>query len=240
MRESDALIVNGAGFEVGLLDTIEAATADGVPTYAATDGVRTLDLPHADGDADADADADADRARVDPHFFTDPSRMADAAAGIADFLMEEVPAFDDEALRAQAQAYGEELARLDGEVERIVAPIPPDQRTLVTNHEVFSYFADRYDFDVLGAVVPGGGTAAEPSAAELADLAEVIEGAQVPAIFVDTSSPQKLADALAAEVGDVQVVELFSESLGPEGSEGATFVGMARTNAQRIADALSP
>jgi zinc/manganese transport system substrate-binding protein len=58
----------------------------------------------------------------------------------------------------------------------------------------------------------------------------------VPAVFADTSSPDQLADALASEAGDVEVVELFTESLGPDGGE--TYVLMVRTNAQRIADAL--
>lgn len=68
-----------------------------------------------------------------------------------------------------------------------------------------------------------GGTGAEPSAQELDELATTIEAEDVPAIFGDVSSPQALAESLAAEVGDVEVVTLFSESLGGEGSGGATY-----------------
>lgn len=57
-------------------------------------------------------------------------------------------------------------------------------------------------------------------------------------VFADTSSPTKLAESLAAEAGDVDVVELFSESLGEAGSDGATYVDMVTTNAERIAAAL--
>jgi zinc/manganese transport system substrate-binding protein len=225
MRDADVLITNGAGFEEGLTESIEAAEQDGVPTFAAIDAVDTLQL---DGDGG-----------TDPHFFTDPARMATAAQGIADFLVDEVPSLDTPAFADQAEATIDGLHALDGEVERTLSAVPPDRRTLVTNHEVFGYFADRYGFEVVGAVIPAGTTQAEPSAAQLDELAHTIEERGVPAIFVETSSPARLADALADEVGDVDVVELFSESLGDEGSSGETYADMMRSNAERIADALA-
>jgi len=226
MRDADVLVTNGAGFEEGLTDTIEAAEHDGVATFAAIDAVDTLQL---EGDGG-----------TDPHFFTDPARMATAAQAIADFLVDEVPALDTPAFARQVRATVDQLHALDSEVERTLSAVPADRRTLVTNHEVFGYFADRYGFDVVGAVIPAGTTQAEPSAEELAQLADTIEARGVPAIFVETSSPTRLADALADEVGDVDVVELFSESLADEGSGGETYAAMMRTNATRIADALAP
>ncbi len=110
---------------------------------------------------------------------------------------------------------------------------------LVTNHEVFGYFADRYGFEVLGTVIPSLSTLSEPSAQELADLADAVAAAGVPAVFAEASSPTALAEALAAEGTDVAVVELFSESLAGPGSGAATYVEMVRTNAQRIAAALA-
>jgi zinc/manganese transport system substrate-binding protein len=224
MRGADVLVINGAGFEEGLTDAIEAAEQDGVPTFAAIDAVDTLELEGGEG--------------TDPHFFTDPARMATAAQAAADFLVDEVPGLDTPALAGHVRATIDDLQVLDSEVERTLSAVPPDRRTLVTNHEVFGYFADRYDFDVVGAVIPAGTTQAEPSAAQLDELAHTIEEQNVPAIFVETSSPTRLADALADEVGDVEVVELFSESLGDEGSDGETYADMMHTNAERIAEAL--
>jgi zinc/manganese transport system substrate-binding protein len=137
-------------------------------------------------------------------------------------------------------AYLDSLGSLDQEVDGLVATVPPDDRLLVTNHEVFGYFADRYGFEVVGAVIPGGSTLAEPSAAELADLVHQIDDRGVPAVFAETSSPTRLAEALAAEGADVAVVELFSESLGEPGSLGDTYLRMVRTNAERITAALAP
>jgi zinc/manganese transport system substrate-binding protein len=218
MREADALVVNGRGLEASLADAIDAAEADGVVVIRATDALT-------DG-------------ATDPHFVSDPVLMADAVRLIADRLLAAVPGLDTATVRQATDSYLVELGALDAEVSTLVAPIPPDRRVLVTNHEVFGYFARRYGFEVLGAVVPGGSTLAQPSAAALAALAELIAARDVPAIFADTSSPTRLVDALAAEGADVEVVALYSESLGRAGSDGDTYIGMMRTNAERIAAAL--
>ncbi len=61
----------------------------------------------------------------------------------------------------------------------------------------------------------------------------------MPAVFADVSSPEALAEALADEVGDVAVVALFTESLGEEGSGAETYDALLRTDAERIAGALT-
>jgi len=223
MREADVLVVNGLRFEEGLSDTIEAAEADGVVVVAATDAIEPIDF---------------EEGVQDPHLFTDPVRMRQAAELIADELAEQIPELDTPAYQERVDAYLVALDALDAEVVALLADIAPERRVLLTNHEVFGYFADRYDFEVLGAIIPGGSTLAEPSAADLTDLVNQIEERDVPALFADTSSPSRLADALAAEGSDVEVVELFSESLGEKGGDGDTYIGMVRANAERIAMAL--
>ncbi|MEO1065530.1 MAG: metal ABC transporter substrate-binding protein, partial [Actinomycetota bacterium] len=192
---------------------------------------------HSDEDGH-DHDHGHDHDGDDPHFFTDPVRMADAVEGIAAFLAN-VEGIDQAALDTAVAAYLAELETLDAEVTELVGGIPEDGRILVTNHEVFAYFADQYDFEVVGAIIPSGSTADGASAGELAELAELIEDEGVPAIFADTSASNELAETLAAEVGDIEVVELYTESLGEEGSDGATYLDMVRTNAERIAAALT-
>ena len=223
IRSADLLVVNGGGFEEGLLDVIEGAENDGVPVVEGLAAVEGLDGETA----------------VDPHFFTDPARMGVAVESIAKAVIDEIPSIDSDAIGDLTESFLAELERLDAEIEAQVATIPPADRVLVTNHEVFGYFADRYDFEVVGTVVPGGNTSDAGSGRALAELAEVIRERGVPAIFADTSSPDELARTLATEVGDVDVVELFSESLGGPGSGAATYVEMMRTNARRIVEALT-
>ncbi len=259
--DAQVLISNGASFEEGLLDVLESAE---VPTFEAISAVSTIEFgegghDHEDhegedhddeGDHDEDhegedhddegEDHDDDHAHDgdDPHFFTDPARMADAARGIADFLILNVDGIDADVLRETADAYIGELESLDADVAETLSALSEEQRVLITNHEVFGYFADRYDFEVVGAIIPSGSTSDGASAQALAELAELIEDEGVPAIFSDTSSSDELAQTLAAEVGDIEVVELFTESLGDEDSDGATYLDMVRANADRIAAAL--
>lgn len=242
LRSADVVVTNGFGFEAGLEDTIDAAADDGVDVIEvaelAPDHLRVDGAEAHEGEGEEDEDEHGHEGE-DPHVFTDPARMAVATAALADLLAERVEGLDTPAFSARADAYVAELEQLDAEVEQILSVIPAERRVLVTNHDVFGYFADRYGFEILGTVIPSLSTLAEPSVEELAALADAIAEAGVPAVFADTSSPSRLADALAAEGTNVQVVELFSESLGDEDSGAATYVEMIRTDAERIADALA-
>ncbi len=257
INSADALIVNGAGFEEGLLDVIEGAESEGVPIFEAISVVDTIEFGgHRDGDhddedhddepheeedhddAEHDEHDDNDHDGVDPHFFTDPVRMAQAIQGVVGFLEAEVAFDDPAALRASADVYVAELTELDNAVVELVDKIPQDRRVLVTNHEVFGYFADRYGFEVVGVIIPGGSTTSSASAGELAALGKLVEAEGVPAIFADTSTSADVVEALAAEAGGIAIVELYTESLGASDSDGATYLDMVRSNADRISGAL--
>ncbi|MDZ7674796.1 MAG: metal ABC transporter substrate-binding protein [Acidimicrobiales bacterium] len=262
IREADALVVNGAGLEEGLLDVIESAEDDGVPTFEAISAVATIGFgegghahddehseeDHAEEDHAEDDHAEDDHSAgdehvhegADPHFFLDPARMAVVADAIGDFLTTTVDGIDAGALDVATSGYVNELEHLDAEIEESLSEIEDERRVLVTNHDALGYFAERYDFEVIGTVIPSGSTADGSSAGTLADLAETVRDQGVPAVFADNSASDDLARTLADEVGDdIAVVELFTGSLGEQGSEAATYVEMIRTNAERIAGALA-
>jgi zinc/manganese transport system substrate-binding protein len=250
MREADLLVVNGGGFEPGLEDTVRSAADDGVDVFEAIDHVPSLEAPdgeHGAGEGDEADEGDEGGGDeggdghddVDPHFFTDPARMAMAAEALADALTDAVPDLDTAAFREQAGATVADLRALDAEVERTLAVVPAERRKLVTNHDVFAYLADRYGFEVVGAVIPSVTTQGSASAGAIDELAATVRAEGVPAVFADTSSPEDLADALAREAGGVEVVALYSESLGEPGSEADTYADLMRTNATRIAEALA-
>src|SRR5690606_32482291 len=109
---------------------------------------------------------------VDPHFWHDPLRVAVAMQLVADRLHE----IDGSGGWHEAAAeYGNALEALDAEIVDVLSVIPDDSRLLVTDHDSFRYFADRYGFRVLGTLVPGTSTMAEPSASHLQELAELVE-----------------------------------------------------------------
>jgi zinc/manganese transport system substrate-binding protein len=183
------------------------------------------------------SDADQhEEGSLDPHFWLDPLRVADAARLLADELAEAVP---DQDWSVGARAYAAELEQVHAESFEILAVVPAEDRKLVTNHRAFGYFSDRYGFEIIGTVIPGGATVANPSSSELASLVETIEREQVWAIFTETVESDVLARTVAAEVGyEIAIVELHTGSLGEPGTEGDTLIGMLRQNARRIAEAL--
>ncbi|MBL3699983.1 zinc ABC transporter substrate-binding protein AztC [Leucobacter luti] len=233
--ESAALIVaNGLGLEEGLQQHLDRAEALDVPTVIAGDHIEVLSYAAADaGGTDAGDTAD-------PHFWTDPARMGEVVDAIAAALAA-TDGVDPAAIRANATAYRAELARLDADMTAAFAAIPPERRALVTNHHVFGYLAERFDFTVVGAAIPGGTTLAAPSAADLRDLAAAIDTARVPTIFAESSQPDRLMQVLAEEAGiRVDVVELFTESLTAPGEGADTYLTMMRSNTARIATGLTP
>ena len=172
----------------------------------------------------------------DPHVWHDVTRAAKAAGLIGAELTRATGNPDYAECGTLLQG---ELMTVNDEVAATLATVPEDRRILVTDHDALGYLAAAYGYTVAGTVVPGGSTLAEPSSAELAALAATVKEAGVPAIFANTANPQALVDALASEVGDIEVVDLYVDSLGEPGSGADTYQGMVRTNAQRISDALA-
>jgi zinc/manganese transport system substrate-binding protein len=144
---------------------------------------------------------------------------------------------------ARGDDYATELVALDLEIGQLLDASSADSdegRVLVTNHDSLGYFAARYRLEVVGVVVRGGSTLAEPSSSDLADLVAVLRETGVRTIFAETTEPTTLVESVAAEVGgEVSVVELFIGSLGGPGSGAETYIEMLRTDATLIAAGLS-
>ncbi|MGA7688144.1 MAG: metal ABC transporter substrate-binding protein [Jiangellales bacterium] len=246
MVAADLVVANGLGLEEGLINALDSAASDGATVMEVAPLVDPLpfaggshDEAHSDEEDEAteephDHDGDGD---FDPHFWHDVTRMAEAAALVGDEL---TSLTGDDAFATCGDEVSTELTQTDADVRDILAAVPQPQRVMVTDHDAFGYFADAYDFEIAGVVVPGGATLAEPSSQELSDLVAVIQDEGVPAIFSNDAAPTSLTEAVANEAGtEIEVVELHVGSLGPPGSDAATYDAMVLTNAQRIAAALS-
>ena len=221
LRHADVVLANGLGLEEALASVLDAAVADGAIVLYASEVVAPLP-----GGA------------PDPHFWFDPTRMETVVLRLA-ALLGEVEGAGAVDWRALADSYAVELRAIDEEIAGLVATLPVADRRLVTNHESLAYFADRYGFRIIGTVIPGS-TIAEPSAADLAELVMTVDREAIPVIFGDTTSPARLAEIVAAEVGfEVAVVPLHTGGLGPAGSGAETYTGYLRTNATLIVQALA-
>ena len=171
----------------------------------------------------------------DPHFWFDPIRVKLVVNDIAARLSVLDPDGRD-TFNANATAYNAELDELHSWTQEQVAVVPDDRRYLVTSHDSFGYFADLYGFEVVGVILSTT-TEVEPSPADLAELTHEVEEYGVPAIFGETTVSERLAASVAAESG-AELVRLYSGSLGSEGSGAETYIGMIRTNVERIVGAL--
>ena len=239
LHDADLVVANGLGLEEGILDVLEAAEADGINLLEVGDLLDPLPFGGHDEEGDGDGDEDEDHAHsgADPHFWMDPLRVAEAARLIAQALASLNGSID---WMARADSYASAIEELHDEIQAILTPIPNEDRALITNHDALGYFADRYGFEIIDTVIPGGATLAEPSSAELAALVDRIRETGAPALFAETIEPTVLAEALAAEAGSgIEVVELYTGSLGEPGSGADTLIGMLREDARRIADALA-
>ena len=242
--EKAALVVsNGLGLEERLEDTIESVESAGTPVFHIAEHIDTIEIPEEDGQSDDHGHGHADDAGHahegdDPHVWLDPVRVSAALPELADHLVEDA-GLDADAVNACVTAYQTKLAEVHHELEHLLEEIPEDRRLLVTNHDALGYLADRYGFQVVGTVIPSTSSLAEPNAAALEELARTIEAMNIPAVFTEALHAKDVVDALATRVGDLQVVTLFTDALGEPGSGAETYLGLLRTNATRIRDALT-
>jgi len=237
MALADLVVANGLGLEEGIDDLLSTLENDGATVLRVGELVDPLPFDREDGTCDPSSNESME-GECDPHVWMDPVRMVDASVAIGDALVAIDPSID---WPAGVDAYVGELEALDAEVQSLVSTLDPEDRILVASHEALAYFAARYGFEIVGTVIPGGSTLADPSSLELAELVTVIDDLGIPAIFAETLSPMVLADAVAAEAeGNVDVVVLYTGSLGPPDSGADTYVGLIRTDARLIVEALGP
>jgi zinc/manganese transport system substrate-binding protein len=176
----------------------------------------------------------AEASRYDPHWWHDP-RNAEAAVAEIERRLAAADPVHRRQFERNARAYLAELRDLDAGIERCMDSIPAGRRKLVTDHDAFGYFADRYGIEVVGAVIPSQTTQAQPSAKDLSALAKLIERERVEAIFPESSLSPKVAETIADQTGASADYSLYGDTLGPEASDGATYLTMEAANANAIA-----
>lgn len=217
IARAEVVVISGAGLEKWFDDVLKAAQPKG-RVIDTSGGVRLRG--------------------EDPHIWTDPRNAKLMATHIAEGLQ----AADPEGAtgyRSRLDAYLARLDRLDLDIESQLSALT--NRKLVTNHDTLGYYCDRYHLEFVGSVIPSFDSSAEMSARDMSDLVARIRAQGVKAVFSETSIPAKTATAIAQQAG-VKVVDgegaLFGDSLGPPGSDGATYVQMMEHNTRTIVENL--
>ena len=104
-----------------------------------------------------------------------------------------------DAYKTKTEAYQAQLVELDGWVKEQIESIPAENRVMVTDHDAFGYYADRYGLEIVGTVIPAYSTNAEPSAQELAELQDTIREVKAKAVFVGTTVNAVLSQQVAED-----------------------------------------
>jgi zinc/manganese transport system substrate-binding protein len=205
VMNADLVVANGLALEEGLEKTLDEAERAGVLVFRGGDHIQVRE---AGGVAD-------------PHFWTDPISMREVVAA----LTAELDGMGVD-VKDRSTDLERRLVELDEETRTTLAVVPEPNRKLVTGHVSLGYLADRYDFELIGSVIPGLSSNGEVSAGELAQLKADIEEHGVKAIFTEVGTSDAVVAAISDETG-VQVVRLALPILPDDGSYFTYIRGIA-------------
>jgi manganese/iron transport system substrate-binding protein len=230
VANAGVIFANGAGLEAFLDRLLANAGGDADVVYV-SEGLDLLEGGHSQTEGDTH-----DHGGADPHTWTDPNNVLQWVGNIEAALVRHDPDHAAE-YKANAEVYRAQLHDLDVWILGQVATIPVENRKLVTDHEAFAYFAQRYGFEQVGAIVPGYSTAAQPSAQDLADLEDHIKTYGVKAVFVGSTVNPALAQRVADDTG-VKLISLYTGSLTGPGGEADSYLSYVRYNVMAIVEGL--
>jgi len=261
LENADLIVENGLGLEEGLADALARAREGGTPMFTATDhvAVRTVragqgadpsdpdhgqgadpshpdhgqgaDPSHPDHGQGADpSHPDQGPGARDPHIWTDPTKMRDVVLALPAAVKRSTGAD----ISATARTAAQSLAAVDREVSTLMARVPSSARGIVTGHDTLGYFADRYGYRLVGAIIPSLSTQGQISAAHLAALDRAMRAAGVRVVFDDVGTPAQVSQAVANDTG-ATVVKLNTVAVGADGS----YESFIRELGRRVSSALA-
>lgn len=243
VADAHVIFVNGWDLEEALVDDL-ANIGGAVPIVPVSAHVTPLIFGEPEEEHEEEHEGGEEEhthSGADPHAWFSVHNVEQWVENINHILQDLDPA-NAETYENNTAAYLAELAELEEYVETGLEVIPPANRFLVTNHDAFGYFAQAYGFEVVGTVIPGLSTLAEPSASDLTNLIAVMKEHQVCTIFTETTVSDKLAQVVAEEMrscASVSVLPLYTGALGPAGSGADSYLGLMRTNVDTIVSGLN-
>ncbi|MFN3307863.1 MAG: metal ABC transporter substrate-binding protein [Anaerolineales bacterium] len=247
VSQADLVFANGAGLEEFLNALLESGGAKD-KTFAVSEGIQLVGEQAGEhthegeqaGEHTHEGEQTDEHAHEhsggDPHVWFDPNLVIIWVQNVTKVLSEKDPQNAD-LYQKNAAAYTAQLQELDKWIRTQVESIPPENRKIVSDHLSFTYFATRYGFTQVGAVLPGFSTLAQPSAQDIAALEDAIRQLGAKAIFVGTTVNPNLSQRIAEDTG-VKLVSLYTGSLSEKGGPADTYLNFMRYNVSTIVDAL--
>lgn len=244
LAQADVIVRAGGELDHFVEEAVEASGTE-AKAIALIDSVRTreggdeLEEEGQAGEQEKEEHAGG-REGVDPHWWHDPRNAIRAVDAIARVLVE-ADADGAGAYERRSQAYAGRVGALDSAIERCWSAVPTRSRKLVTTHDAFGYYADRYDLDVVGTVIPSLSTQGQPSSGAVDRLVDDIRAAGVKAIFTESAVSPRVEQAIADEAGARLAPPLYADTV-PDGArgDGDGYLATLRENTQAMIDGLAP
>jgi len=227
---ADVVFYNGLHLEGKLVEVFEKMESTNKKTVA------VAEILNKDGLIGSEYFA----SNYDPHIWFNVDYWKQIAEFVASEL-QKIDAKNSEYYSANAKKYIAELDALENQLKAKIEELPAEKRILVTAHDAFNYFGQRFGFEVVG--LQGLSTATEAGVQDVQKLGKFIIEKDVKAIFVESSVPKKTIEALQASVkskGHEVAIggTLYSDALGNAGTVEGTYLGMFKYNVETIVNAL--
>jgi ABC-type Zn uptake system ZnuABC Zn-binding protein ZnuA len=235
VAEAHLVFINGLGLEEFLAKMLQNAGSQAA-VVAVSNGADFREFDAGDEPGLETEGEEHHHQGVDPHLWMTPVNVVVFVRNIEHALSALDPT-NAKAYQANAEAYTARLTELDIWIQAQIETIPVESRKLVTDHDTFGYYADRYGLEIIGAVLPAYSTNAKPSAQELAALQNAIGQSKIKAVFVGTTVNPALARQVAEDTG-LKLVPLYTGSLGEPGSGAESYLDYIRFNTDAIVEAL--
>ncbi|MEX2639950.1 MAG: zinc ABC transporter substrate-binding protein [Balneolales bacterium] len=228
MEEADLLLYNGLLLEGRLSDILEKM---GDKAYAVSSSIPDSLLKS----------GYASSGNYDPHIWFDVNLWKYAVRGIGEQLAALEPRYAEE-FEDNTNRYLAELDSLERFIHGELDKIPPNRKILITAHDAFGYFGDRYGLEV--RALQGLSTVSEYGLQDVSRMVNYIIENDIPAIFVESSISTRSSESIIAgaeQRGHPLIIggELYSDAMGAPGTDEGTYIGMFKHNVRTIAQALT-
>nr|WP_314418578.1 metal ABC transporter substrate-binding protein [uncultured Erwinia sp.] len=214
LAHADVVFVSGLGME-GWMDRLIASSGYKGQTVVASSGINTRKMEE-DG-----------KTITDPHAWNSMQNGVTYATNVMNALIAADPA-DADYFRQHGRAYIAQLEKLDSWAQQEFAQIPQSKRKVLTSHDAFGYFGQRYGVSFLSPV--GFSTESEASASDVAELITQLKKEKINAWFIENQTDPRLVKQIASATGAKQGGELYPEALTEEGGEADSYIAAFKHN----------
>lgn len=166
-----------------------------------------------------------DHGPIDPHYWLTAQNAMRISETVRDRLLTEFPEQEDQ-LNQNFEVYLKKLEELDTTIKNKLAPL--QNKTLITFHDAWYYFADAYDLTIAATFEPTVGR--EPTAQYLAELSKLIEQTHVRVLYAEPQFSPIGMEALISNK-NIRIVTIDPEG----GGAGSTsYISLMRSNVETI------